>query len=42
MNLEFVDDAANVRPVSVGWLLSSADMTNGPLIIPPNEVSTFY
>ena len=42
MNLEFVDDAANVRPVSVGWLLSSADITNGPLIIPPNEVSTFY
>lgn len=42
MRLEFVDDIAAVRPVRVGWLMSSGHMTNGPLVIPPNEVSTFY
>ena len=42
MNLEFVDDPDNVRPVTVGWLLSSGDMTDGPLVIPPNEITTFH
>jgi hypothetical protein len=42
MNLQFVDDPNNVRPISVGWLMSPGNMTDGPLVIPANQVSTFH
>lgn len=42
MNLEFVDNVEDVRPVSVGWLMGSGHMTDGPLVIPPNQISTFH
>jgi len=41
MNLEFVT-GGNIRPVSVGWLLGHAHMTDGPLHIPANTVRTFH
>lgn len=43
MNLEWVDEPeADIRPISVGWLLGNGAMTDGPLVIPPNQVSTFH
>ena len=43
MNLEWVDEPEEeVRPISVGWLLGNAAMTNGPLVIPPDVISTFH
>ncbi len=41
MNLEFVT-GQDVRPVSVGWLLNTGNMTDGPLVIPANTVQTFH
>ncbi len=41
MNLEFVI-GQDVRPVSVGWLLNTSNMTDGPLFIPANTVRTFH
>ena len=41
MNLEWVDEA-EVRPISVGWLLGNGAMTDGPLVIPPDVISTFH
>ncbi|MBK8338639.1 MAG: T9SS type A sorting domain-containing protein [Flavobacteriales bacterium] len=41
MNLEFVN-GGGVRPVSVGWLLNTSHMTDGPLEIPANTVQTFH
>lgn len=41
MNLEFVT-GGGVRPVSVGWLLNTGNMTDGPLEIPANTVQTFH
>lgn len=41
MNLEFVT-GGNVRPVNVGWLLGSGNMTDGPLVVPANTVRTFH
>lgn len=41
MNLEFVT-GTNIRPVSVGWLLNSGNMIDGPLWIPANTVQTFH
>lgn len=41
MNLEFVT-GTDVRPVSVGWLLGPAQMTDGPLYIPANTMRTFH
>jgi mono/diheme cytochrome c family protein len=42
MNLQFVDDPVNVRPISVGWLLGGGNMTDGPLVMPPNQISIFH
>ena len=43
MNLEWVDaPEEEVRPISVGWLLGNGAMTDGPLVIPPNQLSTFH
>lgn len=42
INLQFVTDTDNVRPISVGWLMGSGSMTDGPLIIPPEQVVTFH
>ena len=43
MNLEWVDEPEEeVRPISVGWLLGNAAMTDGPLVIPPDVISTFH
>ena len=42
MNIQFVTDVSAVRPVTVGWVLGTNDMTDGPLVIPPNEISTFH
>jgi hypothetical protein len=42
MNLEFVTDVQNVRAVNVGWWLNTGNMTDGPLVIPANEVTTFH
>lgn len=42
MNLQFVEDPTNVRPISVGWHLNSGNMTDGPLVMPPNEITTFH
>ena len=44
MNLQFVKNTSNVRPVNVGWLLydSPPVLIDGPLIIPANEVTTFH
>lgn len=41
MNLQFVEDPENVRPINVGWLLGPSDMTDGPLVLLPN-VSMMY
>jgi len=43
MNLEWVDETeTEIRPISVGWLLGNGAMTDGPLVIPPNQMSTFH
>ena len=43
MNLEWVDEPeSDIRPVSVGWLLGNGAMTDGPLVIPPHEITTFH
>lgn len=41
MNLQFITNPVNVRPVKVGWLLNNPIPSQGPLIIPPNQISTF-
>ena len=41
MNLEFVT-GTGIRPVSVGWLLGTSQMTDGPLSIPANTIRTFH
>ena len=43
MNLEWVDEPeSEIRPISVGWLLGNGAMTNGPLVIPPDAITTFH
>ena len=43
MNLEWVDEPeSEIRPISVGWSLGNGAMTDGPLVIPPNQLSTFH
>lgn len=43
MNLEWVDEPlSEIRTVYAGWLLGTGAMTDGPLVIPPNEVVTFH
>ncbi|MBM55789.1 MAG: hypothetical protein CMB32_04445 [Euryarchaeota archaeon] len=43
MNLEWVDEPLEeIRTVYAGWLLGTGNMTDGPLVIPPNEVVTFH
>jgi len=43
MNLEWVDEPeSDIRPISVGWLLGNGAMTDGPLVIPPHEITTFH
>ncbi len=41
MNLRFITNPANVRAVNVGWLLNNPIPAQGPLIIPPNMITTF-
>ncbi|NNE55556.1 MAG: T9SS type A sorting domain-containing protein, partial [Flavobacteriales bacterium] len=42
IQLQFVEDTENVRPIQVGWLMGSWDMIDGPLQIPANTVQTFH
>lgn len=44
MNLQFIQDPQNTRPVEVGWLLydTAPCLVDGPLVIPANEVVTFH
>lgn len=44
MNLQFVTNTNDVRPVHVGWLLydTSPCLIDGPLVIPANTVQTFH
>lgn len=43
INLQFVQDPSQgVRPIYASWLLGSGSMTDGPLVIPANEVVTFH
>ena len=44
MNLQFVENPENVRPVQVGWLLydSPPVLVDGPLVIPANWIVTFH
>jgi len=44
MNLTFVTDPNNVRAIKTAWLLtdSAPILTDGPLVIPANEVVTFH
>ena len=43
MNLEWVDEPEeDIRTISVGWLLGSGAMTDGPLVCPPDEITTFH
>lgn len=41
MNLRFITNPQNVRKINVGWLLSNPIPSQGPLIIPPNAITTF-
>lgn len=41
MNLRFITNPQNIRKINVGWLLSNPIPSQGPLIIPPNTVTTF-
>lgn len=44
MNLQLLTNPENVRPVRAAWLLhdSAPVLTDGPLVIPANEVVTFH
>ena len=44
MNLQFIHEPEGVRQVKVGWLLydSWPVLIDGPLVLPPNEISTFH
>lgn len=42
INLRFVTNPDDVRPVSAQWLLNHGNMTDGPLVIPANQVKTFH
>ena len=44
VNFEFVDNPNQVREVDVGWILydSPPVLLDGPLVIPPNQISTFH
>jgi hypothetical protein len=44
MNLQFVTNPQNVRPVTVQWMLydSYPCLTDGPLVIPANTIRTFH
>ncbi|NND94456.1 MAG: T9SS type A sorting domain-containing protein [Flavobacteriales bacterium] len=42
MNIQFVQNTDNVRPVYASWLLNHGNMTDGPLVIPANQVVSFH
>lgn len=44
LNLQFVTNASDVRPVRVGWLLSQSPpgLVDGPFVLPANTISTFH
>lgn len=41
MNLRFITNPVNVRPIRTGWLLNNPIPAQGPLVIPPNVITTF-
>ncbi|MBK9636917.1 MAG: T9SS type A sorting domain-containing protein [Bacteroidetes bacterium] len=41
MNLRFITNPQNVRKINVAWLLNNPIPSQGPLIIPPNVITTF-
>jgi hypothetical protein len=41
MNLRFITNPVNVRPIHVQWMLNGPIPSQGPLIIPPDSVITF-
>jgi len=44
MNLQFITNPVDVRPIKAAWLLSDTApmLIDGPLVIPANEVVTFH
>ena len=44
MNLVFVQNPSNVRQIKTSWYLtdSAPILVDGPLVIPPNELTTFH
>ncbi len=44
MNLQFIKNPTGVRPVNVAWILTDSPpvLVDGPLVLPPNEISTFH
>ena len=41
MNLRFITNGGPIRPIHVGWLLNNPVPSQGPLVIPPNVITTF-
>lgn len=44
MNLQFIQNPVGVRPVYASWILTDSwpVLVDGPLVLPPNEISTFH
>ncbi len=42
MNLRFITNPVNVRPISVSWLLNNPIPSEGPLVIPADSIVTFH
>ncbi|MFI5219402.1 MAG: T9SS type A sorting domain-containing protein [Bacteroidia bacterium] len=41
MNLRFITNGSVVRPIHVGWLLNNPIPSQGPLVLPPNVITSF-